>query len=265
MKKEFDSAERTKPIKYLVIHSFALSPQKMIKRLHQYKLSVHYMIDSSGKKYQLLPENKVAWHAGPSFWAKESALNWTSIGIELEHLGFGQTDYPEKQVQTLEKLIKEIIERYQIRPENIIGHSDIAPEAKMDPGRGFPWQKLANDGIGLWYNLKNNEKISNLTVSEMLSLIGYNTNERALEASCWAFRQRFMPESVPIDNKVAEREKEVFKARQKLTKLSPKERGKYLKNMPVIYPSNSGTYLTDPDFIKTLKAVAYQYEQARKN
>ena len=261
----FDSAKREKNIKHLVIHSFALTPQKMLDTLYQYKLSVHYLIDSEGKVYQLVPEERVAWHAGPSFWGNENGLNWTSVGIELEHLEFGQTDYPIVQIEALEKLAKQIIERYQIRPENIVGHSDIAPEAKMDPGRGFPWQKLAKDGIGLWYDLKDADKMSAMTVSELLSVIGYPVKGRSLEASSWAFRQRFMPEVVPPDDKIGERGEAMFQARQKAADLPAEERAKALAEAPAIYPPNDGTYLTDPDFIKVLRAVAYKYKKIREN
>ena len=248
MKKEFDSAERTKPIKHLVIHSFALTPAKMLDTLHQYGLSVHYMIDSKGKVYRLVPEERVTWHAGASFWAGEAGLNQTSIGIELEHLDYGQTDYPAIQVQALIKLAKEIIARHKIRSENIVGHSDIAPIAKMDPGQGFPWKKLAAKGIGLWYDLGNSKKIPSLNVNQLLSIIGYDV-QGGINAVCWAFRKRFMPETVPYDKDIAKKEKEVFAARQ--------------KNMPTppIYPPDLD--LTDPDFIKVLRATAYQYQQAR--
>ena len=126
---KFESAERTQAIKHLVIHSFALTPQKMLEALQRYKLSVHYLIDSRGTVYSLVPEERVAWHVGSSFWAGDKRLNWTSIGIELEHLEFGQTDFPEVQINALIKLTKEIMKRHKIRPENVVAHSDIAPEA----------------------------------------------------------------------------------------------------------------------------------------
>ena len=262
--RQFNSTAREKPVKYLVIHSFENSPQEMLDILYQYGLSVHYLIESDGKIHYLVPEEKVAWHAGPSFWAGDSGLNWTSIGIELEHPEFGQTEYPSEQIEALKKLMKKIIKQYKIRPENIVAHSDIAPEAKMDPGRGFPWKKLAENGIGLWYNLKDSEKMEDFQVSELFSIIGYPTNGRALEASSWAFRQRFMPEVVPYDDEIAKRGEAIFQARQLAANLSPSEREKVLSKAPIICPKNDGTYLTDPTFIKVQKAVAYRYEQARQ-
>ena len=264
MQYKFDSTPRIDSIQHLVIHSFALTPQKMLDTLHQYKLSVHYLIEANGQIHSLVPETHVAWHAGPSFWAGKSGLNQTSIGIELEHLDYGQTDYPKTQIDALIKLAKEIISRHNIRPENSIGHSDIAPEFKIDPGRGFPWKRLAENGIGLWYNLEDCEKMQNLAVTDLLSSIGYNTKGRSLEAAAWAFRQRFIPEIVPVDKNIAEREAAVFKARQQATYLSPEEREKFLAKMPTIYPSDNGTYLTEPQFKKVLQAVAYQYQEARK-
>lgn len=260
----YDSTKRKKPIKYLVIHSFANSPKEMLNILYQYGLSVHYLIEANGKIHRLVPEKKVAWHAGPSFWAGDTGLNWTSVGIELEHAEFGQTDYSEKQIDRLKRLIKTIIKRHHIRPENIVAHSDISPEAKMDPGRGFPWKKLSEEGIGLWYDLKDSKKMENLSVSELLSVIGYSVKGRALEASSWAFRQRFMPQVVPYDRDIDERGKAMFQARQQAAKLPPEEREKLLASVPAIYPPNDGTYLTDPDFIKVLRAVAYQYKKARE-
>ena len=263
MEQKFDSAKRTKPIKHLVIHSFALTPEKMLNTLNQYGLSVHYMIDAKGKIFNLVSEDRVAWHAGPCFWAGETGLNWTSVGIELEHPQYGQTDYPKEQIEALTQLAQGIVKRYKIRPENIVAHSDIAPEAKTDPGRGFPWKELAANGIGLWHDEKEIDKTENLTVSELLSTIGYPTKGRALEASSWAFRQRFMPEVVPFDEGIAEREQTVFHARQQASKLPPKEQEKFLATAPTIYPKNNGSYLTDSNFIKKLRMVACQYRKVR--
>ena len=265
MQYQFVSEARTKAVQHLLIHSFALSPKKMLDTLQHYKLSVHYMIDSTGKIYSLVPEERVAWHAGPSFWAGKSGLNQTSVGIELEHLGYGQTEYPKVQINALIKLAKEIIARHKIRSENIVGHSDIAPTAKADPGRGFPWHTLAKNGIGLWYDLKKAEKMKETSAAELLSLIGYEVKGKTLKASAWAFRQRFMPESVPVDKGISQREKLVFKSRQQAARLPLSEREEFLSKAPAIYPPNNDISLTDPHFIKVLQAVAYQYQEAQKS
>ena len=260
----FESEERTVPIKHLVIHSFNETPQEMLDVLQKYGLSVHYMIDAKGHVRQLVPENRIAWHAGPSFWAGTKGLNRSSIGIELEHAEFGQTPFPEKQIDSLIQLVRGILNRHHILPENIVAHSDIAPEGKMDPGRGFPWKRLSEQGIGLWYNMADTGKIAeNLTVAELLSMIGYPTEGRQLTASAWAFRQRFMPEVVPYDGEIQQRGEKIFQARQAVANLPAVEQAKALAEVPPIYPPDDGTYLTDPDFIRVLRAVAYRYQQQR--
>jgi len=261
---EFESEERMTPVTHLVIHSFEETPQQMLDNLREYGLSVHYMITAEGQVRQLVPENRVAWHTGPSFWAGVNGLNTSSIGIELEHAEFGQTAFPKKQIEALIVLMKDIVARHHIRPENIVGHSDIAPEGKMDPGRAFPWQQLAEQGIGMWYDISEADKMpENMRVAVLLATIGYPVKGRQVVASAWAFRERFMPEKVPYDAHIAERGKQMFLARQKVAALPPEEREAALSQVPPIYPPDDGTYLTDPDFIRVLRAVAYRYQQQR--
>ena len=259
-----ESEPRTAPVTHLVVHSFEDTPEQMLDNLYKFGLSVHYWIDAKGQVHQLVSEDRVAWHAGPSFWAGLDGLNRASIGIELEHSDFGQTPFPKAQIEAFARLAKGIVERHHIRPENIVGHSDIAPEGKMDPGRAFPWQEMAEQGIGLWYNIEDADKMpDNLTVAELLSVIGYPVQGRKLTASAWAFRERFMPEKVPYDGEIAKRGDQMFLARQKVAKLPIEEREKALAQVPPIYPPDDGTYLTDPDFIRVLRAVAYRYQQQR--
>ena len=259
-----ESEVRSVPIKYLVVHSFNETPEKMVDNLQKYGLSVHYLIDAKGNIQQLVPENRVAWHAGPSFWAGTQGLNRSSIGIELEHADFGQTDFPKAQIDSLIHLMKDIIQRHRILPENIVAHSDIAPDGKMDPGRAFSWQQLAEQGIGLWYNIDDADKLPpDLTVAELLAMVGYPVTGRQLTASAWAFREHFMPEVVPYDGDIQKRGDMIFQARQKVAKLPAAEQAKALEQVPAIYPPDDGTYLTDPHFIQVLRAVAYQYQQQR--
>ena len=260
----FESKERTVPVKYLVIHSFNETPQEMLDVLQEYGLSVHYLIDAQGHIQQLVPEDRIAWHAGPSFWAGTQGLNRVSIGIELEHAEFGQTPFPQQQIDSLIQLVRGILRRHPILPENIVAHSDIAPEGKMDPGRAFPWKQLAEQGIGLWYDITDADKLSpKLTVAELLAMIGYPVQGRQLTASAWAFRERFMPEAVPYDGDIQKRGEMIFKARQELAKLPVTEQTKAMAQVPPIYPPDDGTYLTDPEFIRVLRAVAYQYQLRR--
>ena len=151
-------------IKILVIHYTADDLPGSLKTLTGPQVSAHYLIpdrppQSAGKPliWQLVPEDKLAWHAGVSFWRGATRINDTSIGIELENPGFSgqgasRRFYPfsPSQLAALEPLMKEIIDRYQIAPQNVVAHGDIAPQRKVDPGPLFPWQQLAQRGIGAW-------------------------------------------------------------------------------------------------------------------
>lgn len=116
------------------------------------EVSAHYVIEEDGAVHALVPEDKRAWHAGQSYWRGERDINSHSIGIELVNPGheFGYRPFPLAQIEALQKLCAGIITRHSIKPHNILGHSDIAPARKDDPGELFPWQALAASGVGLW-------------------------------------------------------------------------------------------------------------------
>ena len=116
------------------------------------KVSAHYMVEEDGRVFELVPEERRAWHAGVSFWKGERDVNAVSIGIELVNPGheFGYGDFPEAQVEALIGLLDAIRGRWTIPNGRILGHSDVAPERKIDPGEKFPWKRLALDGHGLW-------------------------------------------------------------------------------------------------------------------
>ena len=118
------------------------------------KVSSHFLINRKGAIYSLVQEDKVAWHAGKSCWGKYIDLNKHSIGIELVNKGhqFGYTSFTKKQLTSLTKLCKSLIKKYKIKSKNIVGHSDIAPLRKIDPGEKFPWKILAKKKIGIWHN-----------------------------------------------------------------------------------------------------------------
>ncbi|HKN04909.1 MAG TPA: N-acetylmuramoyl-L-alanine amidase [Buttiauxella sp.] len=151
-------------VKVLVIHYTADDFTGSLSTLTDRNVSSHYLIPdtppiSDGKPviWQLVPESELAWHAGVSFWRGATRINDTSIGIELENKGFtrqGRVNqfYPfnAAQISVLEKLAKVIIARYQIQPQNVVAHADIAPQRKVDPGPLFPWQQLAEQGVGAW-------------------------------------------------------------------------------------------------------------------
>ncbi len=116
------------------------------------EVSAHYLIDEDGTVWQLVDESRRAWHAGRAFWAGETDINGCSIGIELANPGHehGYRPFPEPQIAALEELSGAILARHAIPAERVLGHSDVAPLRKEDPGELFPWQRLAAAGIGLW-------------------------------------------------------------------------------------------------------------------
>ncbi len=120
------------------------------------KVSSHYLINQSGKIYRMVPDNLIAWHAGKSCWGKYKNINKNSIGIELVNKGhqFGYTSFKKRQLLSLINICEKLIKKYKIKSKNIVGHSDVAPQRKIDPGEKFPWSKLAKKNIGIWHSQK---------------------------------------------------------------------------------------------------------------
>jgi N-acetylmuramoyl-L-alanine amidase len=116
------------------------------------KVSAHYTIGRDGRVYRHVPEDRRAWHAGVSYWAGARNINSRSIGIELVNPGheFGYVPFTDEQIAALIDIAQEIIARHAIAPARVVGHSDVAPARKEDPGELFPWKALAEYGIGLW-------------------------------------------------------------------------------------------------------------------
>lgn len=151
-------------IKVLVIHYTAEDFPRSLATLTDREVSTHYLISARPPRYgkqpvvlRLVPESELAWHAGISFWRGATRINDTSLGIELENPGYrrtlqGRAWYPftREQMAALMPLARDITRRYGIRPQDIVGHSDIAPQRKQDPGPLFPWQWLYQQGIGAW-------------------------------------------------------------------------------------------------------------------
>ena len=146
-------------IKIIVIHYTGMqSERESIIRLRNPKsrVSSHFLISQNGKVYRLVQDNRIAWHAGKSCWGKYKNLNKNSIGIELVNKGhrFGYTNFRKKQLLSLIKICKSLIKKYKIKKKNIVGHSDIAPLRKIDPGEKFPWKQLAKKNIGIWHDCR---------------------------------------------------------------------------------------------------------------
>ncbi len=143
------------PIDILLLHYTGMqSAEAALARLcdSAARVSAHYLIDEAGACHRLVPEAMRAWHAGESAWAGERDINSRSIGIELVNPGheFGYRDFPEAQMRALETLARGILARHAIPPARVLGHSDVAPHRKQDPGERFDWARLARAGIGLW-------------------------------------------------------------------------------------------------------------------
>ena len=147
-----------KNIKFLIIHYTGMKKESdAIKKLCNFKskVSAHYFIKNNGKVLNLVPDAYVAWHAGISSWKNIKLLNNHSIGIEINNPGhfFGYKNYSKNQIYSLFKLLSFLIKKYKINKKNVLGHSDIAPNRKKDPGEKFPWEELAKKGLCHWHDL----------------------------------------------------------------------------------------------------------------
>lgn len=154
----FDDRPDSAVIDTLVFHYTGMkSAEEALARLCDpaAKVSAHYMIDEAGEITPLVAEEKRAWHAGVSHWAGRDSVNDVSIGIELVNPGheFGYEPFTDRQLDSLMLLSHELLERWPIEARNVVGHSDIAPSRKEDPGEFFPWELMALDNIGLWPDL----------------------------------------------------------------------------------------------------------------
>ena len=145
---------RTQKIEYIVVHYTEMTFEGALTRLTDpsAKVSAHYLIKEDGEIFQLVADDQVAWHAGISYWQGKTEINQYSIGIELDNLGNGQ--FSTMQLDACLELTQELMEKYNILSENFIGHSDVAPDRKIDPGIFFNWQFFAGLGIGIWHNLQ---------------------------------------------------------------------------------------------------------------
>ena len=193
-------ADRTLPIRHIVVHSFALPVPEMVRRLNDLGVSTHYLIDTQGNVTNLIPEDKVAWHAGKSFWRGQTGLNATSVGIELQNDTLGQTPFSPEQMAAFQILAKDLIHRYRIDPKNIVAHSDIAPTRKVDVGHAFPWSDMARVGVGLWPTDEKSD-IKSKDVKALLEKIGYDTAD--VDKALLAFERRFMPDLIQTDNDIS--------------------------------------------------------------
>ncbi len=147
-------------VQYIVLHYTAADLPRSLQLLTQTEVSAHYLIDDQPRPqiYQLVDENRRAWHAGDSQWRGRTWLNASTLGIEIVNRGYrvhedGTADwqpYSEAQIELLIRLLQDLVERHQLPPDSVIGHADVAPQRKVDPGPLFPWRRLAEAGLIRW-------------------------------------------------------------------------------------------------------------------
>ncbi len=203
----YDSRANDSDIRFIILHYTAMrSIEETINLLcsSQSKVSAHFLISKEGKIYQLVNEQNRAWHAGESSWKNITDINSNSLGIELENTGYLEDfeDYTEQQISSLMELITYLNSNYNISRMNILGHSDVAPMRKIDPGEKFPWHVLEKNNLVYLPKVQESNKNNNLELSniiffkEMLRKIGYNLEnnnniDKNLEYTTKAFQMHF--------------------------------------------------------------------------
>lgn len=183
------------PIDMLVLHYTGMqTAEAALARLCDpaAKVSAHYTVDEDGTIYAHVPEERRAWHAGVSYWAGATDINARSIGIEIVNPGheFGYRAFPEAQVTAVIALCQGILARHIIPAARVLGHSDVAPARKDDPGELFPWPKLAEAGIGLWPQATASD-----LGADALSRFGYDP-AAPLDKVITAFQRHFRPQKL---------------------------------------------------------------------
>jgi len=197
---------RPAPIDMIVLHYTGMqSGEAAIARLRspEARVSSHYVVEEDGRVLRLVREERRAWHAGVSRWAGRDNLNDVSVGIEIVNPGheWGYRAFPEPQIQAVEALVEGIRARHFVRPQRVVGHSDIAPTRKDDPGELFPWLRLAKAGHSIWVDEANDLDPGKLLdpqgiaeLGEALGRVGYDT--RMLIPALIAFRRRFRQNAI---------------------------------------------------------------------
>lgn len=186
-------------VQFLVIHYTAMATaEDAIKRLSDpaAAVSAHYVVDNDGTIYRLVSEDKRAWHAGVSFWDGHSNLNASSVGIEIANDGV--SPYPEAQMKAVIALSNDIASRHKLRAFYVVGHSDIAPDRKDDPGALFDWKRFAETKLGVWPaptkdDYTRSKSWTDKQVLQNLIRLGYASGP-TLDVLVTAFQRHYQPE-----------------------------------------------------------------------
>ncbi len=213
----FDLKKRkSKEIKFIIFHYTGMKKEKdAIKKLtdNSSKVSCHYLIKKNGKILNLVPELYIAWHAGISKWQNLSSINKYSLGIEISNPGheYNYNKFSKNQIKSIIKLSLFLKKKYKIKKEFFLGHSDISPDRKKDPGEKFPWEYLSKRKIGMWHNLNNSKilKLRKLKTNDKekkifkkkMTKIGYMSshdkkNNSNIVSIVKAFQRRYRPKLI---------------------------------------------------------------------
>ena len=199
-----DARPAGKAIDLIVLHYTGMrNAESALQRLSDpaAKVSSHYLIDEQGEVYRLVDESRRAWHAGVSYWRGERDVNGVSIGIELANPGhdFGYRPFPEAQMTALVELCRGLLARQPIPRARIVGHSDVAPRRKIDPGELFDWRALSAAGFGLWPKPVDGPADPALALIALVQ-IGYETGQAETDeitrAAIAAFQRHFRPRQI---------------------------------------------------------------------
>ncbi|VAV87785.1 FIG001385: N-acetylmuramoyl-L-alanine amidase [hydrothermal vent metagenome] len=203
---------RSAAISMLVLHYTGMqSAEAALQRLCDTtaKVSAHYLVDETAEVFLLVPEEQRAWHAGIAYWRGETDINNISIGIEIVNGGhdFGLPAFADAQINAVIRLCQQLQQHYHIQPANIVGHNEIAPARKLDPGEKFPWAKLAAQGVGLWPGAPDTAGQAVIRpeqfaiAKQALQDIGYASHDIPFDGSAQhcliaEFQRRYLPDQV---------------------------------------------------------------------
>jgi N-acetylmuramoyl-L-alanine amidase len=196
-----NSDERTLPVSMIVLHYTGMpDADSAIARMidPEAKVSAHYCVCEDGQIVRMVDESRRAWHAGRSYWRGITDVNSASVGIEIVNPGheFGYRPFPEAQIDVLIPLIAEIKDRYDVPRANVVGHSDVAPLRKQDPGELFDWARLAKVGLALARPIRNLVDPLWTDGGFLLALERFGYDVRDATAAVTAFQRRFRPELI---------------------------------------------------------------------